>query len=164
MRKLLAIGTLVLCFATFTNHPQKRYHDSSKIFWDYMRTFEREYSRFDVNLQNTRIVLGMPHFDYNIMGYCHPDGTIELSTIMWKTLTPPGRELLVFHELGHCVLGLDHTRELLGALLQHSPDYCPSSLMHIEQDQFHAKCYEAFKTYYRDSLKILKLTKMRHGE
>lgn len=42
-----------------------------------------------------------------IMGH----GNIEISRKHWKAFDEGERRTLIFHELGHCVLGLDHAKE-----------------------------------------------------
>jgi len=41
------------------------------------------------------------------VGWCGPSG-VTLDRSFWEKSSDLGREALVFHELGHCVLGLGH--------------------------------------------------------
>ena len=51
--------------------------------------------------------------DGNVIGQCwynsqHPN-EIRIDQEYWQSVGTIGRELVVFHELGHCYLGRDHT-------------------------------------------------------
>lgn len=46
--------------------------------------------------------------DSGTAGYCVKDFGILLNETMWMTMKEYQRRELVFHELGHCVLGYDH--------------------------------------------------------
>jgi hypothetical protein len=48
---------------------------------------------------------------------------IVIETIAWDKMDDYGREELIFHELGHCALHLDHVEETRA-------DYCPLSIMY----------------------------------
>ncbi len=49
----------------------------------------------------------------NVAGVCETaetgDRTIRVDDIYWEQSDEWGREFVIFHELGHCVLGLGHT-------------------------------------------------------
>lgn len=49
----------------------------------------------------------------NVAGVCETeesgDRTIRVDNIYWEQEDEWGREFVIFHELGHCVLGLGHT-------------------------------------------------------
>jgi len=51
-------------------------------------------------------------------------GYIEIDEPYWKTISEQQRINLIFHELGHCVLGRDHV------IPTNSVEMCPKSFMH----------------------------------
>lgn len=76
---------------------------------------------------------------------CHPDSgviTVErgpYNLMLWES----SKEAIVFHELGHCVLGRGHDNEcggLLGRNCKH-----PRSLMH---ERMYFNSYDADREYY----------------
>jgi len=45
----------------------------------------------------------------SVLGYCRPDRkTIRIKESHWTMISDVEREIIIFHELGHCVLFLDH--------------------------------------------------------
>lgn len=44
----------------------------------------------------------------NVIGYCQFPWTISFKKSYWDTASAADRMVLVYHELGHCALGLDH--------------------------------------------------------
>lgn len=156
MRKILAYVVILLCVATVTNHPQRRYHASSKIFWQYMRTFERE---FGVDLQNTEIYMGIPTAGPNLAGYCNYNGSIEIHTYIWRHLTPSAKEYIVFHELSHCVLNIRHSFGVIGTRFWNSKNHCPTTIMHPTVQTKYIECFEEYREFYLDSIRILRDSK-----
>jgi hypothetical protein len=62
----------------------------------------------------------------------------------WEVIDEVERELLIFHELGHCVFFKEHNSEqsLIGG--------CPNSIMHPQL--VNLLCYMFFHSYYIDEL------------
>ena len=54
----------------------------------------------------------------NVLGVCyyhsHAPGRIEIDRSSWNRLSTLYREFVVFHELGHCILGRGHTEAQYG--------------------------------------------------
>ena len=44
-----------------------------------------------------------------VIGYCSPGSEIRFLAPFWNEVSATTRLVLVYHELGHCALGLDHT-------------------------------------------------------
>jgi hypothetical protein len=63
---------------------------------------------------------------------------IAIDRTYWKNSSRWGREWLVFHELGHCVLDRDHRDDKFGV-------NCPASIMHSYANSF---CYKDYRNYY----------------
>jgi hypothetical protein len=49
-----------------------------------------------------------PDSNKNVIGYCSPGLEIRILVNYWQTSAAAERLTLVYHELGHCALGLDH--------------------------------------------------------
>ena len=52
-----------------------------------------------------------PRPDFYILGYCTSDGHIVLNQDAWERESLIKNKAVLFHELGHCVLLLDHAPE-----------------------------------------------------
>jgi hypothetical protein len=73
-------------------------------------------------------------------GHCYPDignyNVIHLDVAWWQTAGDSQRQLVVYHELGHCVLGRVHNNNLIMAEI-HTPNGIifepePVSIMYYE--------------------------------
>jgi len=69
---------------------------------------------------------------------------IFINKKLWETKDEYEKEMLVFHELGHCELGLAHDNQ------KDSKDGCYKSIMNWKS--MPGKCYRKKKKYYRDEL------------
>lgn len=72
-------------------------------------------------------------------------GDVYIDRKSWSLMSDSGKEQLVFHELGHCVLGAMHNQHKRG-------DGCPVSIMYpaVFGD---LKCYRDNAFYYYEELK-----------
>ena len=72
----------------------------------YVRGIDVEYATYQVEATIGEITTP------NVIGTCSLDQThrhsIVLDRVYWRNATDLQREFLVFHELGHCVLGREH--------------------------------------------------------
>ena len=79
----------------------------------YMLSFQKKMKLAGVNksMKGQHAVFVKKYDDYSV-AKCFPTiKTIHISKFFWDTLSEAGREQLVFHELGHCVLGRRHLNE-----------------------------------------------------
>jgi hypothetical protein len=88
---------------------------------DYVRDFADQSQRFSqvvalTTLDQAKIKVKFSYMDSWIHGVCSGDseGTIEvqLNTGEWEKFDSTERKILVFHELGHCILRRDHNDQL----------------------------------------------------
>lgn len=47
--------------------------------------------------------------DNGVIGICYSGGYIYLKKSYWEKATLAGRETLIYHEMGHCLLDKDHS-------------------------------------------------------
>ncbi len=66
------------------------------------------------------ILLGPITNAENAAGVCNGDGTIEIANNVWDRLSDNGKEFLIYHELGHCILDYRHRNEMLANNEWHS--------------------------------------------
>jgi hypothetical protein len=117
----------------------------------YVDTFEQTYNikvKIPVRLSAT-LSIKTKKDDSVILGECtyyedEPDlNYIDIDSTHWKHLTHNVRESLIFHELGHCVLGMSHNEKEI--------DGIPVSFMHphVIGESPH---YQEFRSLYIDEL------------
>lgn len=94
----------------------------------YVDEFDQETSaRSYVNMVFEENVTGKT--GKTVAGVCRYSGnifipnTVAINKGYWDTIPVPMRKSLVWHELGHCVLGLDHNEDL-------TPEGYPASVMY----------------------------------
>jgi hypothetical protein len=76
--------------------------------------FEADAAKYGREIDQGNLVIRMgaeSEFDANEAGNCAPGKVVSVNPTIWKTLTRYGKELLIYHELGHCLLGLTHDSE-----------------------------------------------------
>lgn len=84
----------------------------------------------------------------NVIGVCKIKGNdknVEIDPEWWYRASDLDREILIFHELGHCVLGQHEHRDYTLS------DGCPGSIM----DEYHigAYCYDKHYDYYIEEMR-----------
>lgn len=101
MKKL--IGLMLLLSACGTK--EKAFIDPA--FNEYVQDFEMK-----VGVPVNGVDIVFKPTQYPTLGVCWSGGTgnnkIEIDPTHWKKMSKYGREQLIYHELGHCVLGLKH--------------------------------------------------------
>lgn len=70
---------------------------------------------------------------------------VEINKYYWARSTDDERENTVFHELGHCAMGLSHINTL-------DKYGCPTSIMYYAEFP-HQYCFELFRQNYYDELR-----------
>jgi hypothetical protein len=97
------------------------------------------------------VPIGFHKLKRPMVGVCHYDSesrSVEVDPSYWDGISEFQREALIFHELGHCVLNLEHDSTLL-------KDECPASNMSPEM--LSDSCYLTHRAYYaRHMLKEMK--------
>lgn len=138
------LGCLISCGhdVVEVNHaPQPKVTDP--IFNAHISKFEDLYN-IDVN---TPIVFGDVG-EYAGVCYIYSNGytEIQINEKNWSFLTKEQKEQLIFHELGHCVFGLDHN--------DNHDNGCPESIMrsYMFSPSEIDSCYKPFFDDYIDEL------------
>lgn len=95
---------------------------------DFETLFHRDTSQFAIRFVN-RNPANLP----NVMGYCfHAEQVIEIYKPYWDHISPLERQMMLFHEFGHCVAHKDHFGDEF-------KDGCHASIMNAHLD--HELCY-----------------------
>lgn len=128
----------------------------SQEFGVYVRLFQKEGETRNVELTMPTLdrslrIYGVDKFsqsleDDGVIGLCVKTAgeiTIYLSKPHWDSYDSQQREMLIFHELGHCVLNLEHDRSL-------DSDGVPNDLMYPVN--FDSLYYFRYRKFYLDHL------------
>lgn len=123
---MVSISCLMSCSA---DEPESNIEVAPE-FRPFVRSFEAEAAKrgiaFDFEETGLEILLGPTRVD-NAAGVCRfSDRSIEIEVTVWDNLSEAGREQLIFHELGHCVLDRRHRNVVLpnnewGSIMRGSP-------------------------------------------
>lgn len=124
------IFILASCQEDFIPEPvSKTYPAADQALWDHFSDFEAEALARGINIDLNAVDLtaGISEIDEeNVAGLCqygtHITNNVIIDGDFWNNTSFSSREFVVFHELGHCVLGRGHTE------LQNSNGSCTSMM------------------------------------
>ncbi|NND34243.1 MAG: hypothetical protein HKN76_16775 [Saprospiraceae bacterium] len=116
---ILVLFTISSCYQEnpfFTEEPATpRYPNVAEALWDHFEEFESEAAERGIAINLARENLTAVFKDIaedHVAGQCSYSyarpRTITIDSPFWNRSTYLGREMIVFHELGHCVLNRDH--------------------------------------------------------
>lgn len=104
----------------------------------------------NINLEKIDLRINFGKIDTHYEGKCKPGNVkqITINKILWNKLDTLQKELLIFHELGHCILGRTHKNEIF-------PTGECKSIMDGKEEGF--ECSNNYycpkwRTYYLDEL------------
>ena len=135
----IVLLTLILMMGC-SNVPRKglvlyRHVDARTI--EYVKEFEKHYGK---NIPN--ITIEFRDLPGNAKGLCNTiTRKIYIDEDKWYGIGKLSQEELIFHELGHCVLGLGHDFTIK------SRDFCPTSMMY-KDGAIVEGCYEKDRDYF----------------
>ena len=153
---LIGLVLIASCLGCSTNRVKRTAAKRQKVFYNkveadkqlrpYVRLLGSYAAQLQVNVEFEGLKLYIfktnhPNFK-GIMGYCEEvDGypVVNINWAYWKNSTDLERELLMFHELGHCVLKVPHHAGQM-------PDGTPTSIMH--PNKTNANAYSKYYNQY----------------
>lgn len=144
MRSLLFLG-MVVALSGCGQEQAKEPAIVDEALASYLVKFE-----LDVGASTKDIDVVFGALDGDVVGVCYAwtDGKrkIVIDKEYWDLEREEQKEELIFHELGHCAMGLDHDEgvSLVGTI------YCPTSIMYPYTFDY---CYERYRDYYISELK-----------
>lgn len=127
--KIIPFILILIYLASCSSEEPESRVEVSPEFRPYVRLFEQEAAKrdifFDFEESGLEILLGPTRVD-NAAGVCRGDGSIEIEKNVWNNYSDAGKEQLIFHELGHCVLSRPHRNTVLnngewGSIMRGSP-------------------------------------------
>lgn len=90
-----------------TPKSNKKFTISNEIFIPYYNTYEKE-----TNVNPFHVTINFSNLNDNIAGVCYSwnngDKEILIDIEYWNSYDELQREILIFHELGHCILNRKH--------------------------------------------------------
>lgn len=92
----------------------------------YVEEFSHDATSYNRTCTKVRDIILSDNVKTGIAGYCQSRFAVVLSRTFWATADEWERRTLVYHELGHCSLDLDHTDEETLAIM--NPYILPSYL------------------------------------
>jgi hypothetical protein len=78
-------------------------------FTKYLEEFQRDAREYGVGCYSTYSVYFDEELAGDIAGYCVEGDRVVINKKMWQTLSNMEKWVLMYHELGHCALRLNHT-------------------------------------------------------
>ena len=117
-------GFLIMALCAFSckkdvEELQIQYSEFSPQLWSHLATFEKEAAKrnraFDLNKIDIKGTIEEIEQN-NVAGICHYQShnpnQITIDASFWQRADHLTREFVVFHELGHCVLGRLHKEDM----------------------------------------------------
>lgn len=83
------------------------------------------------------------------LAFCNSDNEIHINAKMWNYDRNDSREMVLFHELGHCMLGREHREDLID---EDKPNQRPVSIMYPRRSILSISTYRKYRTEYLDEL------------
>lgn len=123
MKNMVLAVTSVLVFSAFTGCGRRDVGD----FGQYVETFEQAYGQPVNNIViewgdlSSREATEIPAGEGHVEAVCHHGVMVTTPTITvdenrFSKLSAAGKEMVILHELGHCVLNLGHSAPLTGIM------------------------------------------------
>jgi Zn-dependent peptidase ImmA (M78 family) len=110
-----------------------------KEFIKYYKSFIYESNKRGHKLPSDRLnvkIIKTSGLEHNIEAICYiSENKIFINKRKWDTLKESMKERLIYHELGHCVLGLKHDNSL-------DESWYPKTIMHKNGDTYASKSYK----------------------
>lgn len=114
----------------------------------YIKLFIADAQSFGVGCYYIDRIILAEVADDKIAGYCHYNNKIIIDSTFWKHATEAERLVLVYHELGHCALGLDHTAETETEIM--NPYVLHGSVVRRYWDELRYRMFEQAKKQQAD--------------
>lgn len=147
------ISIIMLVLASCSSFKKDPSQNTSKELIPMIRLFEKDF--------RVKVTVPVDFADLNppLAGVClfHNDGyrEIKINRLIWSDLNEEQKEILVYHELVHCELRIDHVPPL------HYQTGCPISIMKPSIFTKHQAltCYKDNRSFYMSEINMHRLFK-----
>lgn len=108
MKRIALLALLTACGEEIPHEIAPEAQGYYEEFLEHSRAFDRDVSQTNVviRMSPTTPKVG----PWEVKGFCQ-DGVVTLNSTYWQHMNDNQKRLLVYHELGHCLLGLDHSSD-----------------------------------------------------
>jgi len=136
MRIYLLIGFIAILLIGCGKPIKGVQDDAFKAYIEHFETMQNVSTEF-TSVTFIDSIQDDPNSQYYTIGYCDPNtNSVKILKSFWDTAPNSERRTVIMHELGHCVLNLDHDDQLNNRW----SDGCPNSFMNsILMDSW---CYD----------------------
>jgi hypothetical protein len=142
-RKILCVNFTLLILGIWSVACSTKYPrlDFDPEFYPYIESFNEEVGVFDNG------ILVFEHLPSPKVGLCYQTRVplIKIDPTYWSKSTRPGRESVLWHEIGHA-LNLDHDNSILA-------NGCPNSLMSPIMSVKLKECFVTSRQHYVNDLR-----------
>jgi hypothetical protein len=148
VRYLLITLLLVGCGIEEKQRPEYNRVLSVDGFEHYVNLFQEQASELGQNIRVSDLVIRFKYIpiegDKTVLGRCWRGGdtspTIDIDPEHWKTMSMVARELLMFHEMGHCILRRDHVEDFTSIM---NPYLISTSVFIKDEDRLLAELFDS---------------------
>lgn len=130
---MVLLVVLALLMISFVSLPKDEYAEIVRFREDFTNYFGYDTSSISIIFVDE--ITAQSKFVF--VGYCYaPTNSIEILRSYWKTIPTITKQMLIFHELGHCLLKKHHDPTLQN-------DTCGASIMlpHLDRQKCYVKHY-----------------------
>ena len=116
--KWVALAFLTLILSTFFSYSQKNENSIDPLFSEFLESFILEGRKYGIDLQKkaSSVRINFGELGKNKAGSCKKYSGYSQVTIyksIWEKMDSLQKQVLIFHELGHCLLGRKHRNDRL---------------------------------------------------
>ena len=155
MRVLVLVFMVIGCgephdYMPYVKTKNKEFNE----FTDYVNMFERDALVYGHDIQITDLIIefGEPENPMAV-GVCitRDDATpiIQIRQSYWESTTETYRQILMYHELGHCVLNRGHIEPTLYLSIM-NPHIMHSSLFDVNRSKYIDELFNPMLSLYHD--------------
>lgn len=116
-------------------------------FKPWVDSFQEEHDKFGGYLIVTNLIIRKTRLFGSMVGFCDyeaPTPTITIDATFWDNSDTIIQELLIFHELGHCIINRVHKTTM-------NQDLMPESIMYPYITEFQGQVNELYYESHRNS-------------
>ena len=117
-------------------------------FTRYLEQFQRDARKYNVGCYRTYLMYFGEGLADDVAGYCVPGDRIVINKKLWNTLSSMEKWFLIYHELGHCALNLDHLAPKDIAIM--NPQLLPDDISRPHWEDMKKKLFRAAQQEQRN--------------
>jgi hypothetical protein len=142
-KRLLFFSSILLAFATYVYAPVVAVGEDFKFYYSQFMVLYNRHCSYR-KLPN-KIVIKYKKLPSGIIGLCTSSAvsaTISIDPEYWEMANENFKKQLMYHELGHCFLDLDHVEDKNHYMNAYVSEISNDELMRQVREDFRNKCGE----------------------